>query len=54
MSSKILMTTVAALALAMPALAQDQEKPLDTTQEPTQQLAPGKGYSAGADRAERG
>ena len=42
MSSRILMTTVAALALAMPALAQDQEKPLDTTQAPTQQLAPGK------------
>jgi hypothetical protein len=42
MSSRILMTTVAALALAMPALAQDQGKSLDTTQEPTQQLAPGK------------
>jgi hypothetical protein len=40
MSGKILMTTVAALALAVPALAQDQGKPLDTGQEPTQQLAP--------------
>jgi hypothetical protein len=42
MSGKILMTTVAALALAVPALAQDQGKPLDTGQEPTQQLAPGQ------------
>ena len=42
MSSRILMTTVAALALAVPALAQDQAKPLDTGQEPTQQLAPAK------------
>ena len=42
MSSRVLMTTVAALALAMPALAQDQGKALDTTQEPTQQLAPRK------------
>jgi hypothetical protein len=42
MSGKILMTTVAAFALAVPALAQDQGKLLNTTQEPTQQLAPGK------------
>jgi hypothetical protein len=42
MSSRILMTTVAALALAMPALAQDQPKPLDTGQQSTQQLAPAK------------
>jgi hypothetical protein len=42
MSSKILMTTVAALALTVPALAQDQAKPLDTGQESTQQLAPAK------------
>ena len=58
MSSRILMTTVAALALAVPALAQDQTKPLDTGQEPTQQLAPAKdtlqeqtGQSARDDRA---
>jgi hypothetical protein len=42
MSSGILMTTVAALALAVPVLAQDQGKPLDPGQESTQQLAPGK------------
>jgi PRC-barrel domain len=41
MSSRILMTTVAALALAVPALAQDQAKPLDTGQEPTH-VAPAK------------
>jgi hypothetical protein len=35
------MTTVAALALAVPALAQDQVKPLDTGQEPTH-VAPAK------------
>ena len=34
------MTTVAAIALALPALAQDQTKPLETGQEPTQQLEP--------------
>jgi hypothetical protein len=38
MSSRILMATVAAIALAMPAAAQDQAKPLETEQEPTQQL----------------
>ena len=42
MSSRILMTTVAALALTVPALAQDQTKPLDTGQEPPKQLAPAK------------
>jgi hypothetical protein len=36
------MTTVAALALAVPAVADDPAKPLDTMEEPTQQLAPGK------------
>ena len=40
MSTRILMTTVAAIALALPALAQDQTKPLETGQEPTQQLEP--------------
>ena len=38
MSSRILMATAAALALAVPAAAQDQAKPLDTGQEPNQQL----------------
>ncbi len=38
MSSRILMATVAALALAAPAAAQDQAKPLDTGQEANQQL----------------
>jgi hypothetical protein len=42
MFSRILMTTVAAVALAVPALAEDSAKPLDTREEPTQQLAPGK------------
>jgi hypothetical protein len=37
MSSRILMATVAVLALAMPAAAQDQAKPLDTGQEANQQ-----------------
>ena len=41
MLSRILMTSVAALALAAPALAEDPAKPLDTREEPTQQLAPG-------------
>ena len=40
MSTRILMTTVAAIALALPALAQDQTKPLETGQEPTQQVEP--------------
>ena len=38
MSSRILMATVAVLALAVPAAAQDQAKPLDTGQEANQQL----------------
>jgi hypothetical protein len=38
MSSRILMATVAAIALAVPAAAQEQTKPLDTGQEPAQQL----------------
>ena len=42
MSSRILMTTVAAVALTVPALAQDQTKLLDTGQEPPKQLAPAK------------
>jgi hypothetical protein len=39
MSSRILMVTGAALALAAPAAAQDPPKPLDTGQEVNQQLA---------------
>jgi PRC-barrel domain len=38
MSSRILMATVAAIALAVPAAAQDQAKPLETEQGATQQL----------------
>jgi PRC-barrel domain len=38
MSSRILMVTVAAIALAVPAAAQDQAKPLETEQDATQQL----------------
>ena len=38
MSSRILMATVAAIALAVPAAAQEQAKPLETEQEATQQL----------------
>ena len=38
MSSRILMATVAAIALAVPAAAQDQDKPLETQKETTQQL----------------
>jgi hypothetical protein len=38
MSGRILMATVAALALAAPAWAQDQAKPLDTEQDANQQL----------------
>jgi sporulation protein YlmC with PRC-barrel domain len=38
MSRRILMATVAAIALAGPAAAQDQAKPLGTDQETTQQL----------------
>ena len=37
MSGRILMATVAALALTAPAAAQDQPKPPDTKQETTQQ-----------------
>ena len=40
MSTRILMTTVAAIALALPALADDQAKPLETGQERSQQLEP--------------
>jgi hypothetical protein len=38
MSSRILMATVAVIALAVPAAAQDQAKPLETEQDATQQL----------------
>ena len=38
MSSRILMATVAAIALAAPAAAQEQAKPLETQQEATQQV----------------
>jgi len=38
MSSRILMATVAAIALALPVAAQDQAQPLETEQEATQQL----------------
>jgi PRC-barrel domain len=38
MSRRILMATVAAFALAVPAAAQDQAKPLQTEQEATQEL----------------
>ena len=38
MSSRILMATVAAIALAVPAAAQEQAKPLQTEQDATQQL----------------
>jgi PRC-barrel domain len=38
MSSRILMATVAAIVLAVPAAAQDQAKPLETEQDATQQL----------------
>ena len=42
MSVRILMTTVAALALALPAMAQDQPAPSDTQQPPTE-MAPEQG-----------
>jgi PRC-barrel domain len=54
MSGRILMATVAALALAMPVAAQDQPKPLDSEQQPDQQLEatqpapPGQGATGGA------
>ena len=38
MSSRILMATVAAIALAVPAAAQEQAKPLQPEQDATQQL----------------
>jgi hypothetical protein len=38
MSSRILMATVAAIALAVPAAAQDQDKPLETQKETTQEM----------------
>jgi len=38
MSRRILMATVAAIALAVPAAAQDQDQPLETQPETTQQL----------------
>jgi hypothetical protein len=38
MSRRILMATVAAIALAVPAAAQDQKQPLETQEEGTQQL----------------
>jgi PRC-barrel domain len=38
MSSRILMATVAAIALAVPVAAQDQAKPLETEQDAAQQL----------------
>ena len=38
MCSRVLMATVAAIAFAVPAAAQDQTKPLETEQESTQQL----------------
>jgi PRC-barrel domain len=40
MSTRILMATVAAIALAAPVAAQDQAKPLETEQEATQQVEP--------------
>jgi PRC-barrel domain len=48
MSSRILMATVAAIALAVPAAAQDQDQPLETQKETTQQMekAPAGGQSA--------
>ena len=51
MSSRILMATVAAIALAAPAAAQDQDKPLETQKETTQQLekAPASQNEQGAE-----
>lgn len=51
MSGRILMTTVAALALAMPAMAQDQAQPVETEQSAapqTEQTAPGLQQEEGA------
>jgi PRC-barrel domain len=56
MSRRILMATVAAIALAAPAAAQDQAKPLETEQESTQQLerAPDTMQEQSGDAAETG
>jgi PRC-barrel domain len=49
MSGRILMTTVAALALAIPAMAQDKAEPLDTEATPqTEQGLPQEGAPEGA------
>ena len=50
MSSRILMATVAAIALAVPAAAQDQKQPLETQQETTQE-APASLQEQGAEGA---
>jgi PRC-barrel domain len=50
MSRRILMATVAAIALAVPAAAQDKEQPLETQQETTQQ-APETVQEQGAEGA---
>ena len=48
MSSRILMATAAAIALAVPAAAQDKAEPLETEQEATQALPEENGDSAEA------
>lgn len=50
MSRRILMATVAAIALAVPAAAQDQKQPLETQQETTQE-APASLQEQGAEGA---
>ena len=50
MSSRILLATVAAIALAVPAAAQDQKQPLETQQETTQE-APASLQEQGAEGA---
>jgi sporulation protein YlmC with PRC-barrel domain len=52
MFGRILMTTVAALALAAPVAAQDQVKPQGTEQEATQQQPPATAEEPGAGPAE--
>jgi sporulation protein YlmC with PRC-barrel domain len=52
MFGRILMTTVAALALAAPVAAQDPVKPQGTEQEATQQQPPATAEEPGAGRAE--
>ena len=52
MFGRILMTTVAALALVAPAAAQDPVKPQGTEQEATQQQPPATAEEPGAGRAE--